>query len=216
MGCITRLGCLIVLALLLAVGWFTRDHWLGFIRDRDDAKVTSLDGAWQPVTAEAGARGRQAVQSLARPSGPAFANLTAAELAGYAVEQLARQLPSADSIEAAVQGDRLALRATVNLREIGGASFIGPLAGMLGERERMRLSGTVRIVRPGLGEFDVKEAALKDIKIPPAMIPKVMDRITRNRPEGVSPSALPLRVPDHVGDVRVGGGRVTLYKAGNR
>lgn len=215
MGCITRLGCLVLLAILAAVGWLTRDRWMGLIRDRGEA-TASLDGAWQPVTEEAGARGRQAVESLARPTGPAYTNVTAAELAGYAVGQLARQLPSADSIEASVQGDRLALRATVNLREIGGASFIGPLAGMLGERERMKLAGTLRIVRPGLGEFDVKEATLKDLRIPPGMIPRIMGRIARNRPEGVSPSALPLRVPAHVGDVRVGNGRVTLYKAGGR
>lgn len=218
MGCIARLGCLVVLALLAVVGWFTRDRWMGLVRDRDgETATTAADGGWQLVTVEAGRRGRAAVETLAQPTGPAFTSVTAAELAGYAVDQIAVQLPSADSIEASVQGDRLALRAIVRPRELGGSSMIGPLAGMLGERERMKLVGTLRIVRPGLGEFDVKEASLKDFKIPPGMLPRIMTRITRGRrPEGVAPSALPLRVPAHVGDVRVSNGRVTLYKAGGR
>jgi hypothetical protein len=214
MGCIGRIGCLIVVVILGVAAWFTRDRWMGLIRDRDEATVTATTSTWQPINDSSAQRGRRAVESLARSGGPVFVNLTAAELAGYAVEQLARELPSADSLEAMVDGDRLALRASVRLGELGGSSMLGPLAGMLGDRERMKLAGTLRVVRPGLGEFDVKEATIKDFKVPSGMIPKIMGRITRGRlPEGVSPSALPLTIPRHVGDVRVASGRVTLYKA---
>jgi hypothetical protein len=69
-------------------------------------------------------------------------------------------------------------------------------------------------VRPGVGEFDVKEVTLRDFKAPRGMIPRLMTRLTRGqRPEGVSPSALPLTIPRQVGDVRVANGRITLYKA---
>ncbi|HYD52932.1 MAG TPA: hypothetical protein VEA99_09905 [Gemmatimonadaceae bacterium] len=213
MGCIGRIGCLVLLAILAVAGWFTRDRWMGLIRDRGDSSATAAV-TWQPLTEAAAERGRRAVESLGRPGGPVFVNLTGAELASYAVEQLSRQLPSADSIEAMVEGDRLSMRASVRLGELGGSGMLGPLAGMLGDRERMKLSGTLRVVRPGVGEFDVKEATLRDFKVPTGMIPRIMSRISRGRrPEGVSPSALPLRIPQHVGDVRVANGRVTLYKA---
>jgi hypothetical protein len=212
MGCITRIGCLVLLALLAAAAWFTRDHWMGLIRDRDDATATAAV-TWQPLTDAAAERGRRAVESLGQSGGPVFVNLTGAELASYAVEQLARQLPSADSIEAMVEADRLSMRASVKLGELGGSGMLGPLAGMLGDRERLKLSGTLRVVRPGLGEFDVKEASLRDFRVPVGMIPRIMARVARRRPEGVAPSALPLTIPRHVGDVRLANGRVTLYKA---
>ena len=212
MGCITRIGCLVLLAILAVVGWFTRDRWMGLIRDRDDAAVTATAVTWQPLTEQAAARARQAVESLGRSDGPVFVNLTGAELASYAVEQLARQLPSADSIESMVEADRLSMRASVKLGELGGSGMLGPLAGMLGDRERLKMSGTLRVVRPGLGEFDVKEASLKDFRVPAGMIPRIMSRVARNRPEGVAPSALPLRIPRYVGDVRIANGRVTLYR----
>lgn len=214
MGCIARLGCLVVLAIVAAVGWFTKDRWLGMIRDRDGSAVTTTrSGDWQPVTEQTAAVGRQRVQSLTRTGGAVFTNISAAELAGYAMEQLSRRLPSADSVEAAVQGDRLALRAVVRVGELG-SGLLGPLGGMLGDRERIKLSGTLRVVRPGLGEFDVKEVTLRDFKAPKGMIPRLMNRLTRgHRPEGVSPSALPLEIPKQIGDVRVANGRITLYKA---
>jgi hypothetical protein len=211
MGCITRIGCLVLLAILAVVGWFTRDRWMGLIRDRDDGATASAV-TWQPLTEEAAARARAAVESLGRSSGPVFVNLTGAELASYAVAKLARQLPSADSIQAMVDGDRLSMRASVKLGELGGSGMLGPLAGMLGDRERLKLSGTLRVVRPGLGEFDVKEASLRDFRVPAGMIPRIMTRVARNRPDGVAPSALPLTIPRYVGDVRLANGRVTLYR----
>ena len=38
MGCIGRIGCLVLLALLAATAWFTRDRWLALVRDRDGAR----------------------------------------------------------------------------------------------------------------------------------------------------------------------------------
>ena len=77
----------------------------------------------------------------------------------------------------------------------------------------LRQHGTLRVVRPGVGEFDVKEASLRDFKVPAGMIPRLVGRVARNRPDGVAPSGIPLRIPQHVGDVRVANGRVTLYRA---
>jgi hypothetical protein len=129
-------------------------------------------------------------------------------------QALAKQLPpSADSIEAAVIGDRLYIRASVRLQDLGGTSVLGPLAGMLGERERMEFGGTFHVIRPQLAEYEVKDIKIRDLSLPQAMIPRVLAQTERgSRPEGLSPDGLPIVVPKYLGDVRIANGRVTLYK----
>jgi hypothetical protein len=215
MGCIARLGCLTLLAILAVVGWLTRDRWMGMLRGGDDAVVTSAAPVWAPLTDEGAARARRQIQGLTRPSGPAFANLRGADLASYVFQSLSRQLPpSADSTEAAVVGDQLVVRTSVRLSDLGGPGVLGPLAGMMGDRERMQFGGTVRVLRPGLGEFQVRELRLRDFRAPAGMIPRLVARMRRGTmPEGLSPSGIPVEIPRAIGDVRIANGRVTLYKA---
>jgi hypothetical protein len=170
---------------------------------------------WAPLTDAGAARARRQVESLSLPTGPVYANVQSADLASYVFQALRRQLPaSADSIEAAVIGDRLAMRATVKLSDLGGSGALGPLAGMLGDRERMLLSGTIRIVRPGLGEFDVKELKVRDFSVPRGMLPRLVGRLRRGETaDSLSPTGLALKIPPSIGDVRVANGRVTLYRS---
>jgi hypothetical protein len=151
---------------------------------------------------------------LSQPTGPVFGNLSAGDVASYVYQALSKQLPpSADSIEAAVIGDRLYIRASVRLQDLGGTSTLGPLSGMLGERERMQFGGTFHVIRPQLAEYEVKDIKIRDLSLPQAMIPRVLSQSERgSRPEGLSPDGLPLVVPKYLGDVRIANGRVTLYK----
>ena len=104
---------------------------------------------WEPLTAQGADRTRQLLTRLSQPSGPVFGNLSGGDVASYVYQSLARQLPpSADSIQAAVIGDRLYIRASVQLKDLGGTSSLGPLAGMLGDREQMQFGGTFHIVKP--------------------------------------------------------------------
>jgi len=75
MGCIARLGCLILLVCLAIGAWFTRATWLPKITGKP--VVTSAAPGWEPLTPEAGAAGKKKLDELARPSGPAFTNLSA-------------------------------------------------------------------------------------------------------------------------------------------
>jgi hypothetical protein len=69
-------------------------------------------------------------------------------------------------------------------------------------------------VRPGLAEYRLRQIRLRQLAIPSALIPQIVRQLgTGNRPEGVAADALPLTVPAYVSDVRIGRGRVTLYKA---
>ena len=212
-GCIRNLGCLVLLALLAAGAWFYRDRLFGK-RDTRSADTTSASPVWEPLTPERAERGRAGVASLSGPTGRVFVNLSAAEVASFVFITLSRQLPpSADSIEAAAIGDRLYVRASVKLSDLGGASALGPLGGMLNDRERMMFGGNFEIVRPGLSQFRIRELKLRDLGIPPRMIPTIVRKIGKGtRPEGVAEDALPLVTPSYIGDVRVTKGKVTLYK----
>lgn len=214
MGCLRRLGCLLLLAFVAVVAaWLTRDRWLRIVPGRSAAANTA-SAAWEPLTAARAEHAREVVARLGQPRGPVFANLTGAEAASYIYRALGRDMPqSADSAEAAVIGDRLYLRASVRVSELGGPAALGSLASFLGDRERVQFGGTFVVVRPGLAEFEVKEIRVRDIALPQSAIPRLVQRLEHGtRPAGIAPDALPLQIPPHIGDVRLARGRVTLYK----
>jgi len=212
MGCFARLGCLVILALIAVAGWLTRDQWLPKLTGHPT--TAAAVSTWQPLSPEAASRGQKKIDELASPSGPVFSNPTASEVASYVFQTVARTIPaSADSAEAAVIGDALYVRAVVPIREIAGTGVLGPLGGLLNDRERLQLGGAFHVLRPGLSEFEVREIKLRDFKVPSGAIPRLVQQISRgNRPEGVAPNALPVTTPRSLADVRIANGRVTLYK----
>ena len=140
-----------------------------------------------------------------------FETLSGADVTSYAFQQLAQRLPtSADSIEARVDNDKISMRANVNTADIRG---LGPLGAVLGDRERVELTGTLRVVHPGLGEFQVQDAKVRGLSIPHAMISTLVGRVDRGAKQpGVDADAMPLPLPPYVGDIRVANGKITLYK----
>jgi len=213
MGCIGRLGCLVMLVLLAIAAWLTKDRWLSKLPG-SATPASSTASVWEPLNPAAGERGRRAIEDLQNSSGPVFRNLTASEVASYVFQTAAHTIPaSADSAEAAVIGDALYVRAVVPVRDIAGSGVLGPLAGLLNDRERLQLGGTFHVVRPGLSEFQIKEIKLRDFKVPTGAIPRLVQQITHGkRPDGVSADALPVTTPRSLGDVRIANRRVTLYR----
>ena len=59
MGCFARLGCLVLLAVLAVAGWFTRDQWLPKFTGHASAPSSAATSTWQPLSPEAGARGKK-------------------------------------------------------------------------------------------------------------------------------------------------------------
>jgi hypothetical protein len=212
MGCIARLGCLILLVCLAIGAWLTRDQWLHKITGKPT--VTSTAPGWEPLTPDAGAAGKRKLDELAKPSGPAFTSLSAAEVASYVFQTVAHTIPAtADSAAAAVMGDALFVRAIVPIRDIAGTGALGPLAGLLNDRERLELGGTFRVIRPGLSEFEVREIKLRDFKVPTGAIPRLVRQLSKGeRPEGLSPNGLPVTTPRSLADVRISNGNVTIYR----
>jgi hypothetical protein len=218
-GCLRRLGCLFIIICLVAVWyWYARvEHPTGPINPATGTAIpaTAANLGWQPLTATDAQRGQAAVLSLGRQSGPVFANLTPAEAASYIFLVLAKQLPpSAKNAEAAVIGDRLYVRADVELRDFGGSKQLGPLGMLLGERDSVRLGGTINMLKPGLAEFLVQEVKLGRIDVPSGLIPRLVTQIKRGKPvAGVSQKGLPMVMPAYISDVRISNGKITLYKS---
>ena len=218
-GCLKRAGCLVILICLIAL-WY----WYARV-ERPAAATTSAAGTattatsvssgWQPLTAADAARGQVAVQSLGRQSGPVFANLTPAEAASYIFTVVAKQLPpSAKNAEAAVIGDRLYVRADVELKDFGGAKSLGPVGMLLGERDSVRFGGTINMLKPGLAEFLVQEVKLGRIDVPSGLIPRLLTQMKRGKPVvGISQNGLPMVMPAYISDVRISDGKITLYKS---
>lgn len=214
-GCLRNIGCLVVVALLAIALWFTRARWMPIVSGgRGAPEVTTTEGVWEPVSRAGAERARQAIHALGARSGPVYANLGPGDLASYVFLALRRDLPpSAHNVAAAVIGDRMYVRADIALSDVGGAEVLGPLASFLSDRETMMFGGTFEVVRPGLAQFHVSEIKLRELVVPQRMIPRLLQRIARgSRPEGIAPDALPLVVPEQIGDVRVGRGKITLYK----
>lgn len=209
MGCLFRLGCLVLLVILGVIGWFTRDLWLPE-QFRSPAAKAAASG-WQPATPAGARRARNALEKLSQPKGPVFQTVSAGDIASLAMSGARGYDGVVDSVAAKIEGPRLTMRARVQLSELKGS--LGSLASMLGERETVELSGGFHVIRAGLGSFDVASARVGRIAVPQAMIPALVRQIDRSRrPEGLPPNSVPLPIPSYVGDIRIADGRVHLYK----
>lgn len=219
-GCIRRLGCLVIFLVLAVLGWFNRDR-LRAVYERyagggstADSTIVRTPGGWEPITVDKAASGQRALESLSRRGGPAFANLTAGEAASYIFLAVAKQLPaSSQDISSSVINDRLYVRANVALKDFGGGEVLGALGALLGERDTLQLGGSIHVLRPGVGEFQIKDVKIGSFPVPSPLIPRLISRIRRGEmPPGISPNALPMKMPEYIGDVRIASGRITVYK----
>ncbi|MDQ2664833.1 MAG: hypothetical protein M3Z05_02380 [Gemmatimonadota bacterium] len=202
-----------VLAIAGLVGWITRDKWMSRMPGASAPSV-AVSPVWQPLSPAAGERGKRAIDAMQSPGGPVFANLTAAEIGSYVFQTVGKTLPSSsDSVQAAVIGDALYVSAIVPMKDIAGTGALGPLGGLLNDREKITIGGGFRVVRPGLSEFQVREIKLRDFKVPRGAIPRLVQQISRgNRPAGIAADALPVPTPRSLADVRIANGKVTIYK----
>jgi hypothetical protein len=213
MGCITKLGCLFVLVAVAVAGWLTRDMWMSRLAARASHAPTAVVATerWEPLSDAAADTTRSALKRLSEPRGQVFETVSPAALASYAYQQVAKRLPTAaDSVEAMATGDKLSMRAVVSVSDLGGA--IGDAVGIVHDRERVELTGTLGVSKPGVAAFEVSDARIHGLPIPKGMVATLINRIQPIRQAGVAPNALLLPIPRYIGDIRVANSKVTLYK----
>jgi hypothetical protein len=209
-SCLGRIGCLFLFLLMGAIAFLTRDRWMPrVLGSRAPTPVT-----WEAVKDRGADKTGDAIASLGRQGGPAYVTVSAAELAALMVRESGHRLPpQLDSVEAAIDSETVRVRALVALDDIRGLDALGPLSGLLDRQERIEFTGTLHVLKPGLGEFRVASVRVADILLPRAAIPRLIARLDRSvRPEGVSPDGIAITIPDYIGDVRISRGQVTLYR----
>jgi hypothetical protein len=215
MGCLGRLGCLIAIVVLAAVAYFTRDLWMDKLPWRSSHTATSVTTAdvWLPLTQGGANRTRDALQKLSTPRGPVYLTLEGSDVASYVFLQLVKQMPaSTDSFAARIDGDRIRLRARMRTADLGGV-VTGMLGKLLGDRERVEMGGTLRVIGKGLAEFRVDDVKIRDVGLPNALITRLVHAVVSGpRPAGLDENGLPVVIPPYIGDVRVSNGKITLYK----
>lgn len=232
-GCFRRLISLVVLAVAAVGAFATRDIWLPKLRAAigqpaatpavgttpDSAArhaATTADSGWAALSFPASERGRRSLSRLTQAKGPAFVTMTASEFAGALLDSLSAQLPaSADSVQVRAQGSEFQVRASVRLGDVGGRAVLGPLASMVGDRERLTLGGTLEPTAvAGVAQYKLTRVKVGDFAVPGAVVPRLVKALKRNSTTGgVEVSALQVRLPAGVADIRVAQGKVTLYRA---
>jgi hypothetical protein len=207
------MGCLALLVVIAAAAYLTRSRWEPML-NRQLGRTTT-ESKWEAVNPSKSTRAREAVESLGRRSGPVYANFSPADLIALMLEGAKGQLPpSVQQPEASVMGDKVRMRALIDLRDMKGLGDLGVLGGLMDKPQRVTFSGTLDIVRPGLAEYRIESAQIGDFPIPTPAIPKLLARFGREaRPAGVAANGVGFEVPPYIGDVRVAKGRITLYKA---
>ncbi len=156
------------------------------------------------------ASARQKRADLARPGGPAFVVLDAAELASLIVEGLGPAGREAlDSVEVTLGEDRLTVHAAMKTDVLGGA--LGPLAAILNPWEPIRVSGPARVAAVGALAFEPDSFVVRAFPFPSQAVPALVNRIT-GRPDGI----VPIPVPPTVGDLRIRPDGVTFYRRAGR
>ena len=214
-GCLGRLGCLALVAVIAVGGWFTRPYWYPRVRSMVVATPPADTIAWTPITPEAAAVGTRAAERLAAKNGPVYASLTAAEFVAWQLTPAMKILGSAAAKpEASVQGEVLLVRASVAVSELGDPKSLGPLASMLDGRQPVLIGGRLSMLKPGLLGFQVTQMTVNELRLPSALIDRIVRRIAvKQRTDSLAPDVIAIPVPEVVADVRISKGKIVLYKA---
>ncbi|MEP7327509.1 MAG: hypothetical protein ABI836_16280 [Gemmatimonadota bacterium] len=203
------IGCL-GLILLLVAGWLYRDRVVEFVRGRlHKPVVAAAESVGRP--SEAGVRrALDKVDSLNAWRADSVV-ITASEMAsliGAGLDPAFRG--HMDSLQVGLEEGRIRVEASFDTSQIP-KDMLGPLGGMVGNREHLKAAGPVAITRPGQAEWQVDQLTLGSFPFPRDVIPRLLERAT-----GSHDAALPVMIPQGISAVAIHSTGVTLYGKTNR
>ena len=155
-------------------------------------------------------RSRSAFERLARPGGPAYEDLTAGDVAAL----VSRALEEAggrrvlDSVRVALLQNEVRVRGVLDLSGVP-RSALGPLAGIVGDREPASIGGPLSADTAGGLVLTVTYLRLRDFPFPRATIPRILRAA---RVPGAIGARVPLPGTAGIGDVRVSPSGMRLYR----
>jgi hypothetical protein len=205
-GCLTlpfRLAALLVLVLLGFAGWSYRREIRRQIHAwTEEPAPPPSRGLAEPDRAVSALR---RIESLGR-AGKDSVVLTAADVASVVAELASHAMPGGlDSVEAELGQDDLVLRARVDARKLPVS--LGPVAGMVREREHVEAGGTLLFRRNGLAEWRVERARVRGLPLPRELVDELFRRMTGNATGGL----IAVKLPGAVSGLRISPAGVTLY-----
>jgi hypothetical protein len=211
MGCLTApfklVGCLgIIIALGLA--YFYRDR----LEDEGRRLIERVRGSEPEVSGRPGVNAlesaRAKVDSLNgwRADSVVLSPSEFASLVGSGMDpELRSQL---DSLQVELLEGEIRISARLHTAKLS-PDLIGPLSGALRPTEPVRAAGPVRVTRPGAGEWRVRSFRIGDFPVPDEMVPALVGQAMGDP----SRTAVPVKVPEGVREIRVRPGGATLYGA---
>ncbi len=239
MGCLSRIGCLVVVAAAGAVGYWVYGDQLptelsraavkaadkvndvsnGMVEkataSRDSIRAAERRIAWTTVGASGGAVASLNTR-LTQRAGPAYVTLGTADVARLIASALPAQLPkSAGTLQVALVDNQLRGRTAIDLAEIAGDGTLGQLLGtVLSGRDSVHFAATVEPVQPGLAQLRVESLRIKGVIVPSRLIATALKSLrTGEYNEALADNGLALPLPKTVADVRILDGKLTLYKS---
>ena len=160
-GCLGRLGCLFLILLLGAAAWLTRGRWQARSRP-----CGPLNGARSATPAPT----RRAMRWFAaRRDRPAFVELSATELASLLAASVGPPPASWTACKRRSM-DRIGCGEHPAGRH---SSTPWTVVRVHEHAERIEMSGTIDVLRPGLGQFRLSSAGGR-LSLPQAAIPKLL------------------------------------------
>jgi hypothetical protein len=190
-GClkgIGRLGCAVMLLVVIALAWWyrapllhTMSRYLGPHSTRLPPVADTSVGAPTPAAVRSA---NDKLASLGRPDGPDSVVLTRNEMAslvGSGIDWNIRQ--AFDSLRVELLDGSFAVNARLDTR-IVPRDALGPLQGMLAQREPLRIAGPLAIDKPGKARWTVREISLRGFPFPPAAVTALARKIAGAGPDG--------------------------------
>jgi hypothetical protein len=212
-GCLKNLlagvGCLTLLVVGALLGYHYRAQLKGVVESVAGHRIAAAAAADSVGAVSEGAltRARRKEAAMAERRGPASVTLTAAELASLIADGLdpvARR--ALDSLQVVLTGDRFAIEARLVTARLDQGLF-GPVGFVLAPREPLRMSGPARVAAPGRVAWTPEEVVVRAFPFPSSVIPKLVNAIM-----GVRDGAVPIIVPETVGDLQIRAEGVTFYR----
>lgn len=212
-GCIktffTTLGCLTFLLITALAAWTFRGELSQAYRsvtDRDPPGPVAPDSVIGLPSADA-LRAAEGKERRLASGDAGYVRLTADEVAALVSDRLDPEARDAvDSMRVILYDDLVVLDGRVRL-EVFGRELLGPIGGVFGSAEPLRVAGPLEVHEPGSLAWRVTQFTILRFPFPGSAIPALVNRLS-----GRDDGTFPIAVPEPVADVRVRPDGVTLYR----
>ena len=213
MGCLRAmiwrvLGSLMLLS-ALAAGYIYRHE----IMDYWDQLHGGATETWVTPATGNSSSAADKLARLARSGGPAYVDLTAADVGALIDAALTREARRVfDSTQVALLENEIRIRGSLDLSGVP-RNMMGPLAGVVGDREPASIGGPLSVDSTGQLMLTVTHLKVRDFPFPKSTIPRILSAA---RVPGAVGASLPVPGTPKLGDVRVSPSHVRVYRSSPR